>query len=63
MSNFDWFMNATEDIIDSYFITSELVDIDISESELTEMTHFDSPASQTADNAGDSDIPLGKLVL
>ena len=63
MSNFDWFMNAAEDIIDSYFITSELVDIDISESELTEMTHFDSLTSQTADKAGDSDIPLGKLVL
>ena len=57
---------ARSDIIDLYFIVSDLVDIPLSEAELCETAYFDALAMHTLDgvNADRSGgIPLGKLVL
>ena len=62
----DWVIDtlASEDIIDLYFIVSDLIDIPLSEAELAETAFYDSMATSTV-NAyqGGSGIPLGKLVL
>jgi hypothetical protein len=57
---------ARSDIIDLYFIVSDLVDIPLSEAELCETAYYDALAMHTiegvkADKYGG--IPLGKLVL
>ena len=55
---------ANEDVIDLYFILSDLVDIDLTEAEKCETAYFDSLASATvSEYTGDSGIPIGKLVL
>ena len=62
----NWFTDtmASSDIIDLYFVVSDLKDIPISEAERAETAYYDSMASQVASNhGGDSDIPLGKLVF
>jgi hypothetical protein len=60
----DRFTNT--DIIDLYFILSDLVDIPISETVLFESAHYDSLATHTTERFQPGDlgnIPLGKLVL
>ena len=62
----DWVIDtlASEDIIDLYFIVSDLVDIPISEAERAETAFYDSMATATVNaHQGESGIPLGKLVL
>lgn len=57
---------ARSDIIDLYFIVSDLVDIPISEAEACETAYFDAMATNTSETAGTGQrkrIPLGKLVL
>jgi hypothetical protein len=55
---------ASEDVIDLYFIWSELVDIDISEAEIYETAHYDAFASAAVrENSQKHKVPLGKLVL
>jgi hypothetical protein len=57
---------ARSDIIDLYFILSDLVDIPISEAEACETGHFDALATYTVENAptrNQKKVPLGKLVL
>ena len=57
---------ASTDIIDLYFILSDLVDIPISEAGLYESAQFDSLATYTAEcyqNNEVGNIPLGKMVL
>ena len=57
---------ARSDIIDLYFIVSDLVDIPISETEACETAFFDALATRTVENAQfrqQNKIPLGKLVL
>ena len=55
---------SRSDIIDLYFILSDLVDIPITEAELCESAYFDALAQHTIDNNdGDPGIPIGKLVI
>ena len=57
---------ARSDIIDLYFIVSDLVDIPISEAEACETAYFDAMATHTVnDNQGANHggTPLGKLVF
>jgi hypothetical protein len=67
MSTFvNWVIDtlASEDVIDLYFILSDLVDIELSEAEIYESAYFDAMASETVrENKKDRVIPLGKLVL
>ena len=52
------------DIIDLYFIISDLVDIPLSQAELCETAYYDALSSHTIENAEEhGNIPLGKLVL
>ena len=57
---------ARSDMIDLYFIVSDLVDIPISEAEACETAHYDAFATYTVDDVQTRNhrkIPLGKLVL
>jgi len=66
MSFVNWVIDslASEDVIDLYFILSDLVDINLTEAEITENACFDSLASTTArEGKGDLNIPIGKRVL
>ena len=54
---------ASEDVIDLYFILSDLVDVNLSEAEITENACLDSLASSTArESQRESNIPMGKRV-
>ena len=62
----DWVIDtlASEDVIDLYFIVSDLVDIPLSEAELTETAFYNSMCTAAVEAyQGDGSIPLGKLVL
>ena len=68
MSIVNWVINslAGEDIIDLYFVLSDLVDIPITEAEAAETAYFDSLASHTVESHNDGvdgNIPIGKMVL
>jgi len=66
MSFVNWMIDslASEDVIDLYFILSDLVDIHLTEAEMCESACFDALASATvAEYNGESKIPIGKLVL
>ena len=57
---------ARSDIIDLYFIISDLVDIPLSEAELCETAYYDAMTMHTLDGTSadrSGGIPLGKLVL
>ena len=55
---------AAHEIIDSYFIQSDLVDLNLTEAECCQTAYFDALASHTANSGNtDSDIPIGKQVL
>ena len=52
------------DIIDLYFIISDLVDLPITEAELCETAYFDALAMNTLSEADrPTNIPIGKMVL
>lgn len=57
---------ASEDVIDLYFILSDLVDINITPAERAQSNYYDSLAMQTIAEAAhheqQSKIPLGKRV-
>ena len=55
---------SSKDVIDLYFVMSELVDIPISEAERVQTACYDSLASDTANKHKDDDsnIPLAKRV-
>jgi hypothetical protein len=66
MSFVNWVIDslASEDVIDLYFILSDLVDIDLTAEELCETAYFDALATATVNEYnGDRAVPLGKLVL
>ena len=66
MSIVNWVINslAGEDIIDLYFVLSDLKDIDLTEAEQVESACFDSLASAAvAEHDGNTNVPIGKLVL
>ncbi len=57
---------ASSDIIDLYFVLSDLVDIPLSETELYETGYFDAFATFTSASENPSrsnNIPIGKQVL
>jgi hypothetical protein len=67
MSTFvNWVVDtlARQDVIDLYFILSNLVDINLTEAEICKTAYYDALASATVhEHIGDSGIPIGKLVL
>ena len=77
MSFVNWMIDslANEDVIDLYFIMSDLVDIELTEAEICETACFDSLASATTreynslasstvqQHSRESRIPIGKQVL
>ncbi|MFC1996915.1 hypothetical protein ACFLXI_04825 [Chloroflexota bacterium] len=63
-----WFTDriASSDIIDLYFILSDIVDTPLSKSELCETAYLDSVATYTTNSIKTNkigEIPLGKLVF
>jgi hypothetical protein len=65
MSFVNWVIDslASEDVIDIYFILSDLVDIDLTAEELCETAYFDALATATVNEYNGDRVPLGKLVL
>lgn len=66
MSFVNWVINslASEDVVDLYFILSDLVDIDLSEAEIVENACSDALAiATTSDGYKEHNIPIGKRVL
>ena len=66
MSFVNWVINslASEDVIDLYFILSDLVDINLTDEERCETAYFDALASEVvSSHSEDSGTPIGKLVL
>lgn len=68
MSTFvNWLIDtlASDDVIDLYFILSDLVDIPLSEAELCETAYYDALATQTMQDYNDAGrtVPIGKLVI
>ena len=57
----DWFA----DVIDSFFVESDLVDLNMTEAELCDRAAFDSLATATAKQAQEDDnpVPIGKRVF
>ena len=54
----------SEDVIDLYFIMSDLVDINLTDVEICERASFDSLASATLRECnGEKYIPIGKQVF
>jgi len=66
MSFVNWVIDslASEDLIDLYFILSDLVDLNLTEEEITDNACLDSLASNTVNGhrGDDKNIPLGKRV-
>ena len=63
---FNWVTDrfASSDIIDLYFVLSDLVDVLITDEERCETAYFDSMAAEgTQGDSGGGSIPNGKLVL
>ena len=55
---------ASEEVIDLYFIYSDLADIEFSETELYETAQYDALSNSiTCEQASERYVPLGKLVL
>ena len=66
MSFVNWVIDtlANEDVIDLYFILSDMFEINLSEAEIYETAHYDAFASATVrENKKERKVPLGKLVL
>ena len=65
MSVVNWVIDslASEDVIDLYFILSDLKDIPISEAEQCETAYFDAMSgSGDAGRGRGGDVPIGKQV-
>ena len=65
MSFVNWVIDslASEDVIDLYFILSDLVDIELTEAEIAENACFDALSNATAREGNiERYIPLGKQV-
>ena len=57
---------AQSDIIDLYFVVSDLIDIPLSDDEIFETAYYDTMAMRAVEGmTGDENpgVPLGKLVL
>ena len=60
MGLINWVLDAASDIVDSYFVQTDLVDVEVSEEEHYETAHYDSMCQDTGQ--GRPDVPLGKRV-
>jgi hypothetical protein len=61
----NWFIDsmASEDVIDLYFILTDMVDINLTDAEICQTAYYDALATQTAANVScDSGTPSGKMV-
>lgn len=66
MSIINWVVDhlAPEDVIDLYFIMSDLVDINLTDAEICERASLDSLATETLrEYSGEKYVPLGKQVF
>lgn len=59
MSIVDWFV----DIVEGFFIQSDLYDVEMSDAELCERNSFDSLCENSVQNYDHKDVPIGKQVL
>ena len=61
----NWFADtmARTDVIDLYFIVSDLVDLTITDAERCQTAHYDAMAMSSLGEGHASNVPLGKLVL
>ncbi|MHC4749241.1 MAG: hypothetical protein ACYTFW_05140 [Planctomycetota bacterium] len=66
MSFVNWMFDklASEDVLDLYFVLSDMIEINLTEAEKCEQAYFDSMATQTTRiNQGENKVPIGKQVL
>jgi hypothetical protein len=66
MSFVNWVFDnlSSEDVIDLYFVLSDLVEVNLTEAELCESAYYDSMANHTANNhKGKGNVPIGKVVI
>ena len=66
MSFVNWLLDsfAPEDVIDLFFVMSDLVDINLTEAEICESACFDSLANAAVrEYNGEKIIPIGKQVF
>ena len=66
MSIVNWIIDhvRSEDVIDLYFIMSDLVDINLTDAEMCERASFDSLASSIVnEHSGEKHVPIGKQVF
>ena len=66
MSFVDWVFDsyASDEVVDLYFILTDLVDLNLTEAEHCESAEYDSLSSATVrDHTEEQYIPIGKLVL
>ena len=55
---------ASEEVIDLYFIQSDLIDINLTDAEICESDYYDSLANATVcEHKKDNRIPIGKQVV
>ena len=62
MSLLNIFWDAASDVIDAYFIQSELKEIHLTEAEQFETAFYDSLANSTVDSSRCDGVPIGKQV-
>lgn len=53
----------SEDVIDLYFVLSDLKDINLTDAEMCESASLDSLANATVREHSGKDVPIGKLVI
>lgn len=55
--------DAAQDVIDAYFIQTDLKDVNLSDAERSQSAHYDSMASHMVNEYTGDDTPIGKTVL
>lgn len=58
----DYHIPPASDVIDSYFIESDLVEIHQSDAEISESADLDAACNYRIERSSPSDIPIGKQV-
>jgi hypothetical protein len=64
MKLIDWVIETTNDVIDAFFIQSNLVDVKLTDTEMVEKAALDELTNETLRRAKNDDSrPIGKKVL
>ena len=64
MKLIDWVIETKNEIIDAFFIQSDLVDVNLTDAEITERATLDELTNETLKRArNDNSCPLGKRVF